>query len=398
MSTTTQKLRLAERMSRLGTEGAFEVLVRAQALEAQGREVVHLEIGEPDFRTADHIVEAAARALRDGWTHYGPAAGLPQLREAVAEDAGRRRGIAIDPAEVVVTPGAKPVMFFAILALVETGDEVLYPNPGFPIYESMIRFVSGRAIPYAFREEHDFDVDVEAILAQVTGRTRLIILNSPHNPTGGVMPRAQLAALARGLEAPGRDRVMVLSDEIYSRLIFEGEHASLAQFPGLRDRVIILDGFSKTYAMTGWRLGYGIMRADLAREIALLMTNSDSCTATFSQIAAVEALRGDQSPVDRMREEFRQRRSVIVEGLNKIPGFRCRKPHGAFYAFPNVTGTGRDSKSLASALLTEAGVACLSGTAFGAGGEGYLRFSFANSVENIQKALERIGAWAAKHP
>jgi len=398
MSTTTQKLRLAERMSRLGTEGAFEVLVRAQALEAQGREVVHLEIGEPDFRTADHIVEAAARALRDGWTHYGPAAGLPQLREAVAEDAGRRRGIAIDPAEVVVTPGAKPVMFFAILALVETGDEVLYPNPGFPIYESMIRFVGGRAIPYAFREDRDFEVDVEAILAQVTGRTRLIILNSPHNPTGGVMPRAQLAALARGLEAPGRDHVMILSDEIYSRLIFEGEHASLAQFPGLRDRVIILDGFSKTYAMTGWRLGYGIMRADLAREIALLMTNSDSCTATFSQIAAVEALLGDQSPVDRMREEFRQRRSVIVEGLNKIPGFRCRKPHGAFYAFPNITGTGRDSKSLASALLTEAGVACLSGTAFGAGGEGYLRFSFANSVENIQKALERIGAWAAKHP
>lgn len=396
MSTTAQKLRLAERMSRLGTEGAFEVLMRAQALEAQGREVVHLEIGEPDFRTADHIVEAAARALRDGWTHYGPAAGLPQLREAVAEDAGRRRGIAVNPAEVVVTPGAKPVMFFAILALVEAGDEVIYPNPGFPIYESMIRFVGGRAIPYAFREERDFDVDLEAILAQITGRTRLIILNSPHNPTGGVMPRAQLAALARGLAAPGRDHVMVLSDEIYSRLIFEGEHASLAQFPELRDRVIILDGFSKTYAMTGWRLGYGIMRADLAREIALLMTNSDSCTATFSQIAAVEALRGDQSPVDRMREEFRQRRTVIVEGLNRIPGFRCRKPHGAFYAFPNITGTGRDSKSLASALLTEAGVACLSGTAFGAWGEGYLRFSFANSVENIQKALERINAWAAK--
>lgn len=398
MSITTQKLRLAERMSRLGTEGAFEVLSRARALEAQGREVVHLEIGEPDFRTADHIIEAAARALRDGWTHYGPAAGLPELREAVAEDAGRRRGIAIDPAEVVVTPGAKPIMFFAILALVEAGDEVIYPNPGFPIYESMIRFVGARAVPYAFREERDFEVDVEAILAQVTERTRLIVLNSPHNPTGGVMPRAQLATLAKGLETPGRDHVMVLSDEIYNRLIFEGEHASLAQFPGMKERVIILDGFSKSYAMTGWRLGYGIMRADLAREIALLMTNSDSCTATFSQIAAVEALRGDQSPVDRMREEFRRRRSVTVEGLNKIPGFRCRQPHGAFYAFPNISGTGRDSRTLASALLTEAGVACLSGTAFGAGGEGYLRFSFANSVENIQKALERIGAWAAKNP
>ena len=398
MPTAAQKLRLAERMSRLGTEGAFDVLVRAQQLEAQGREIVHLEIGEPDFPTADHIIEAAARALRQGWTHYGPPAGLPQLREAVAEDAGRRRGISIDPAEVVITPGAKPIMFFAILALVEAGDEVLYPNPGFPIYESMIRFVGGRAVPYALREGHDFDVDIEAVLAKVTERTRLIILNSPHNPTGGVLPRAQLAALAAGLEAPGRQEVLVLSDEIYNRLIFEGEHASLAQFPAMKDRVIILDGFSKAYAMTGWRLGYGIMRADLARELTLLVTNANSCTASFEQIAAVEALRGDQAPVDRMCEEFRRRRSVIVDGLNRIPGFRCRQPHGAFYAFPNITGTGRDSRSLASALLTEAGVACLSGTAFGDWGEGYLRFSFANSVENLQKALDRIADWREKNP
>ena len=397
MLRTAQKLRLAERMSRLGTESAFEVLVRARELEARGSEIVHLEIGEPDFPTADHIVKAAQRALLEGWTHYGPPAGLPELRRAVAEDAGRRRGISIEPAEVVVTPGAKPIMFFAILALVDQDDEVLYPNPGFPIYESMIRFVGGRPLPYALREEHDFDVDAEAILAQITERTRLIILNSPHNPTGGVMRRETLAALAAGLEAPARRDVTVLSDEIYNRLIFEGEHASLTQFPGMKERTIILDGFSKAYAMTGWRLGYGIMRADLAEQVALLMTNSNSCTASFSQMAGIAALRGDQQCVERMREEFRRRRGVIVEGLDRIPGFRCRQPQGAFYAFPNITGTGRDSGSLADALLTEAGVACLSGTAFGEWGEGYLRFSFANSVENIRKALDRIEAWAKKN-
>ena len=397
MPTAARKIRLASRMSLLGTEGAFEVLVRARELEAQGREIVHLEIGEPDFPTAGHIIQAATRALGQGWTHYGPPAGLPELREAVAEDAGRRRGISVAPDEVVITPGAKPIMFFAILALIEDGDEVLYPNPGFPIYESMIRFVGGRAMPYALREDHDFDADPQAILAQVTERTRLIILNSPHNPTGGVMPREQLAALAAGLDAPGRHEALVLSDEIYNRLIYEGEHASLAQFPGMRERTIILDGFSKAYAMTGWRLGYGIMPPDLAREVALLMTNSNSCTASFSQIAAVQALRGDQSSVDRMREEFRKRRRMIVDGLNAIPGFRCRQPHGAFYAFPNITGTGRDSKSLANALLAEAGVACLSGTAFGGWGEGYLRFSFANSVGNLEKALDRIDAWVKKN-
>ena len=393
MTTVLNKLRLAERMSRLGTESAFEVLVRARELEARGNEIIHLEIGEPDFPTAPHIVEAAARALRDGWTHYGPPAGLPQLRQAVAEDVGTRRGIRVDPAEVVVTPGGKPIMFFTILALVDRDDEVLYPNPGFPIYESMIRFVDGRPVPYALPEARDFDVNVDEILGKITERTRLIILNSPHNPTGGVMGRAQIAALARALA--DRD-VFVLSDEIYSRLIFEGEHTSITQFPGMKERTIILDGFSKTFAMTGWRLGYGIMRPDLARQVALLMTNSNSCTAGFSQVAAVEALRGDQSGVDRMREEFRRRRAVIVEGLNKIPGFRCRTPHGAFYAFPNITGTGKSSKAMADGLLNEAGVACLSGTAFGDWGEGYLRFSYANSVENIQKALGRIEAWVRK--
>jgi len=394
MTTVASKLRLAERMSRLGTESAFDVLVRARELEARGKEIIHLEIGEPDFPTAPHIVEAAARALRDGWTHYGPPAGLPQLRQAIAEDVGARRGIRVDPAEVVVTPGGKPIMFFTILALVNRDDEVLFPNPGFPIYESMIRFVNGRPVPYALPEARDFDVNVEEILGKITDRTRLIILNSPQNPTGGVMGREQIAALARALAE--RD-VFVLSDEIYNRLIFEGEHSSITQFPGMKERTIILDGFSKTFAMTGWRLGFGVMRSDLARQVALLMTNSNSCTAGFTQVAAVEALRGDQSGVDRMREEFRRRRGVIVEGLNKIPGFRCRTPHGAFYVFPNITGTGKSSKAIADGLLNEAGVACLSGTAFGDWGEGYLRFSYANSVENIQKALERIEDWVRKN-
>jgi len=393
MPTTLPKLRLAEAMSRLGTETAFEVLVRAQQLERAGREIVHLEIGEPDFPTAPHIIEAAARALREGWTHYGPSAGLPQLREAVAEEVARRRGIPVDPSQVVVTPGGKPIMFFAILALVDRGDEVVYPNPGYPIYESMINFVGGRAVPYGFREDHDFDADVGEIIDKISDRTRLLILNSPQNPTGGVIPRDALAELARAVA--DRD-FFILSDEIYSRLIYEGAHTSIAQFPGFADRAIILDGFSKTYAMTGWRLGYGVMPPDLARQVTQLQTNATSCTASFTQVAGIAALRGDQSGVDAMREEFRRRRSVIVEGLNRIPGFRCRQPHGAFYVFPNITGTGRDSRTLANALLNEAGVACLSGTAFGAGGEGYLRFSFANSVENIQKALAWMGEWVKK--
>jgi len=395
MATVSSSLRLASRMNRLGTESAFEVLVRAKALEAQGKDIVHLEIGEPDFDTPANVVNAATKALHEGWTHYGPSAGLPQLREAAAADVARHLGISVDPSEVVITPGGKPIMFFTILALVEEGDEVLYPNPGFPIYESMIRFVGGKEVPYGLREEHDFDVNVDEILEKITDRTRLIILNSPHNPTGGVMERAEIERLAKVLA--DRD-IFILSDEIYDRLIYEGDHSSISQFPGMKEKTIILNGFSKTYAMTGWRMGYGIMRPDLAKQITLLMTNSNSCTASFTQMAGVEALCGSQDSVTNMREEFRRRRTVIVDGLNRIPGFKCRQPHGAFYVFPNIRGTGLTARPLADALLAEAGVACLWGTAFGAWGEGYLRFSFANSVENIKKALTRIEAWVAKHP
>jgi len=394
MSANTQAtVRLAERMSRLGTETAFEVLVRARALEAQGKEIIHLEIGEPDFSTPPNIVEAAARALRDGWTHYGPSAGLPQLREAVAEYTTAYAGFPVDPSEVVITPGGKPIMFFVILALAQRGDEVLYPNPGFPIYESMINFVGAKAVPYGLREDLDFGVDVEEIMDKITDHTRLLILNSPQNPTGGVISRESLQALADKLV--GRE-IAVLSDEIYHRLIYEGEHSSIAQLPGMKDWTIILNGFSKTYAMTGWRMGWGVMRPDLAKWVGQLMTNCNSCTASFSQMAGVEALRGDQSSVGVMREEFRRRRGVIVEGLNGIPGFSCRQPHGAFYVFPNIKETKWNSGKLADAILKEAGVACLAGTAFGAWGEGYLRFSFANSVENIRKALDWIGEWAKK--
>ena len=394
MSTETRKLRLADCMSRLGTESAFDVLVRARELEARGKEVIHLEIGEPDFPTAPNIIDAAKRALDHGWTHYGPPAGLPELRQAVAEDVGRRRGISVDPSEVVITPGAKPIMFYTILALVEPGDEVLYPDPGFPIYSSMINFVGATPVPYAMPEERGFDIDVKEIVGKISDRTRLMILNSPNNPTGGMVSRAEMETLVEALK--DRDLV-VLSDEIYSRLIYTGEHVSPAAFEELRDRVIILDGFSKTYAMTGWRLGYGVMRAGLAQQIALLMTNSNSCTASFTQMAGAEALRGDQSSVIAMLERFRQRREVIVDGLNRIRGFYCLKPRGAFYAFPNIKETGKSSIELADALLNEAGVACLSGTAFGRQGEGYLRFSFANSVENIRKALDRIDAWVRKN-
>jgi aspartate/methionine/tyrosine aminotransferase len=394
MSTETRKLLLAERMARLGNEGAFDVLVRARALEAQGKEIVHLEIGEPDFPTAPNILGAAKRALDNGWTHYGPPAGFPELRQAVAEDVGRRRGISVDASGVVITPGAKPIMFYTILALAGPGDEVLYPDPGFPIYASMINFVGAMPVPYALVEGRDFDIDVKEIVGKISDRTRLIILNSPNNPTGGMISRSEMEMLAAALK---EREVMVLSDEIYSRLIYSGDQMSPATFSELRDRVIILDGFSKTYAMTGWRLGYGVMRPDLAQQIALLMTNSNSCTASFTQMAGVEALRGDQSSVAAMLAEFHRRREVIVGGLNRIPGFRCREPRGAFYAFPNIEETGKRSHELADALLNEAGVACLSGTAFGEHGEGYLRFSFANSVQNIQKALERIDSWVRKN-
>ena len=381
-------------MERLGTETAFEVLVKAKALEAQGRDIVHLEIGEPDFDTPRNIIDAAVDALHKGFTHYGPSAGLMELREVIAQYVSETRRVNVTPDEVVVVPGGKPIIFFSILALAQEGDEVIYPNPGFPIYESMINYVGAKAVPIRLREELDFRLDVDELAGLINDRTRLIILNSPQNPTGGVLEEKDIDVIARTI---GDRNTMVLSDEIYSRLIFEGEHHSIMSIQGMKERTILLDGFSKTYAMTGWRMGYGVMRADLAAHIARLMTNSSSCTASFSQIAGIEALRGPQKSVDAMRAEFQKRRDVMVAGLNKIKGFSCRLPKGAFYVFPNITKTGWPSKKIADALLDDAGIAGLSGTAFGNFGEGYLRFSVANSIENIEKALERVNDWANKN-
>ncbi len=391
---TLYQLRLAERMSRLGTETAFEVLNKARALERLGKKIIHLEIGEPDFSTPANVVEAGIGALRQGWTHYGPSAGLPELRQAIAEEVARSRGVQVSSDEVVVVPGGKPIIFFTLLALAEAGDEVIFPNPGFPIYESMIHYAGARPVPIRLREEKDFGFDVDELASLISDRTRLIILNSPQNPTGGVLSKQDVHDIA---EVIGDRNIMVLSDEIYSRLLFEGEHYSIMSEPGFQERTILLDGFSKTYAMTGWRLGYGVMRADLATHIARLMTNSTSCTASFTQIAGVEAVRGDQSSVEQMRAEFQQRRDVFVAGLNRIKGFSCRLPKGAFYAFPNITKTGWSSKKLADALLEQAGVACLSGTSFGAFGEGYLRFSVANSLENLNQALAQIDQWTKQN-
>jgi aspartate aminotransferase len=391
---TQYELRLAGRMSRLGTETAFEVLNKARALERRGKEIIHLEIGEPDFDTPANIVEAGIGALQKGWTHYGPSAGLAELRQAVAEEVSRSRGVPVSSDEVVVVPGGKPIIFFTLLALADVGDEVIYPNPGFPIYESMIHYVGARAVPLRLHEEKDFGLDVDELASLINHRTKLIILNSPHNPTGGVLSEQDIREIA---EAIGERNILVLSDEIYSRLIFEGEHYSILSVPGFKERTILLDGFSKTYAMTGWRMGYGVMRPDLAPHIARLMTNSNSCTASFTQVAGIEAIRGDQSSVDHMRLEFQRRRDVFVKGLNGINGFSCRMPQGAFYVFPNVLKTGWKSNKLAEALLEEAGVACLSGTAFGEFGEGYLRFSVANSLANLHKALERIDQWTKRN-
>ena len=395
MPTSTQyELRLAGRMARLGTETAFEVLNKAKALEAQGKSIIHLEIGEPDFDTPSNVVEAAVDALHKGWTHYGPSAGLPALRQTIADYISRTRGITVTPDEVVVVPGGKPIMFYAILALIDEGDEVIYPNPGFPIYESMINYMGGKAVPIQLREERDFTLDVNELPALITDHTKLIILNSPQNPTGGVMPRKDIEQVAKII---GDRNILVLSDEIYSRLLFEGEHFSIAAVPGMKERTIILDGFSKTYAMTGWRMGYGVMRADLATHITRLMTNSNSCTASFTQVAGIEALTGDQSAVEHMCAAFKHRSEVFVAGLNKIKGFSCRQPKGAFYVFANITKTGWKSKPLADALLEQAGVAGLSGASFGKFGEGYLRFSVANSLENLQLALERIDKWTKQN-
>lgn len=380
-------MNFAPRMSRLGTESAFEVLARARALERQGRSIVHLEIGEPDFDTPEHIKEAAKKALDDGATHYGPSAGLPELREAIAKHVGETRGVPVSPEEVVVTPGAKPIMFFTILALVGEGDEAIYPNPGFPIYESVIRFAGGVPVPIPLREASGFGFDMAELERRVSPRTRLIIVNSPQNPTGGVLDAAQLDRVAAIARARG---IPVLADEIYRHFLYDGEFQSITTRPGMRELAIILDGFSKSYAMTGWRLGYGVMPVPLAEHVTRLMVNSASCTASFIQLAGVAALTGDQSPVGRMVAEFRRRRDLVVDGLNALPGVRCARPRGAFYVFPNITGTGRPSAEIAQRLLDEAGVATLSGTAFGEYGEGYLRLSYANSEANLRLALERM--------
>jgi aspartate/methionine/tyrosine aminotransferase len=386
-------MQLASAMSRIGTETAFEVLVRAKALEAQGRNIVHLEIGEPDFKTPRHIVDAAIQALDEGWTHYGPAQGLPELREAIADYVSASRGIPVDPDRVCVVPGGKPIIFFPMLALLEPGDEVIYPNPSFPIYESMIKFCGATPVPMPLLEERGFSFDLNLFRDKLSARTKMVLLNSPANPTGGVMPAEDIQAIAELLQ--DRD-VIVLSDEIYSRMSYGKQPVSIATLPGMQEKTIILDGFSKTYAMTGWRIGYGVMPEFLVGPVNTLMVNSNSCTASFTQRAAIAALRGPQEPAEAMIAEFRRRRDAFVSALNEIPGFRCALPEGAFYAFPNIEGTGWKSKPLADALLEQAGVACLSGTSFGAYGEGYIRFSYANSMENLMEAVRRVGAFLRK--
>ena len=380
-------MQLAERMARIGVESAFEVLVKARALEKQGHSVIHLEIGEPDFPTPAHVVEAGKRALDEGWTKYGPTQGLPELRESIAAYISRTRRIKVGPESVCVVPGGKPIMYFTMIALLEAGDEVIYPNPGFPIYESMIRFQGAVPVPVPLVEERGFSFDLDVLESRLTDKTKLVILNSPQNPTGGIIPAEDVRRLAEMLRK--RD-VMVLSDEIYSRICYDGEPVSIASFDGMLEKTIILDGFSKTYSMTGWRLGYGVMPTWLADAVIKLMVNSNSCTASFTQRAGIAALEGPQDAVTAMVAEFRRRRDAICKGLNEIPGFRCRVPAGAFYVFPNVTSTGMASKALADLLLYEAGVASLDGGCFGSFGEGYLRFSYANSLENIMEAVERI--------
>jgi aspartate aminotransferase len=380
-------MEFAERMSRLGTESAFEVLARAKALERQGKEIIHLEIGEPDFDTPKHIREAGKRALDSGATHYGPAAGLPELREAIVKDVEGTRSLPVTSDEIVVTPGAKPIMYFVITALVNPGDEVVHPNPGFPIYESVINFVGGKPMPIPLREESGFGFDLDVLEKSVSRKTKLIIINSPQNPTGGVLEVDQLGRIA---EIAKHYRIPVLADEIYKAFLYEGEFASITRFPGMKGLVIILDGFSKAYAMTGWRLGYGVMPVALAEHVTRLMVNSNSCTASFTQHAGIAALQGDQTPVTEMVAEFKRRRDVLVAGLNRLPGVSCRSPRGAFYVFPNVKARKRPSTEIAEALLQEAGVAVLGGSAFGQYGEGYLRLSYASSEANLKKALERM--------
>lgn len=378
---------LAQRMKRLGTETAFEVLAKAKAMEAEGRDVVHLEIGEPDFDTPRNIIDAAIKALNEGFTHYGPSAGLPDARKTFAEFITKDRGVEVGPENIVITPGAKPILFFSILALCDKGDEVIYPNPGFPIYESVINFVGAKPVPIPLREEKAFSFDLEEMKGLVNDKTKLMIINSPQNPTGGVLTPEDMKGIA---ELAEKHDAWILSDEVYSKMVYEGEHVSIYDYPEVKDRTILLEGHSKTYAMTGWRLGYGIMPPALAEQISKLQTNSNSCTASYTQMAGIEAITGDQTESRKMMAEFKARRDLIVDGLNKIPGFKCLKPKGAFYVFPNITGTGMKSKQIEEYLLEKAGVAGLSGTSFGKYGEGYLRFSYANSQENLKKALAKI--------
>ena len=382
-------MRLADRMNQLGTETAFEVFAKAQKLASQGRDIVHLHIGAPDFPTPAHIVEAGEKALRDGWHKYTPAKGILELREAVCEDITQHRGAQVHPDHVLIAPGGKPTMFYAIMMFGEPGAEILYPNPGFPIYESMIHWSGATPVPIELREESGFSFDADTVLAQITPKTRLMILNTPANPTGGVVPREQMDRLARGLEQ--HPDVVILCDEIYARLIYDGEeHVSILNYDSLRERAILLDGWSKTYAMTGWRLGYGVWPSSLIDAAERIQINTTSCANAATQVAAIEALRGPQAEVDRMTAAFDERRKIIHAELNDIPGFTCVMPKGAFYAFPNTSGTGVSSRELEERFLHDAGVACLSGTSFGALGEGYMRFSYANSAENIREGLRRV--------
>lgn len=388
---------IASRIERLGTETAFEVLARAKALEAKGRDIIHLEIGEPDFDTPANIIEAAKRALDEGWTHYGPSAGLPQARTAIAEYFNRTRSISKYTAEhVIVTPGAKPIIFFGLQATIEPGDEVIYPNPGFPIYESVINYLGAKPVPLPLREEKEFRFELADLEARITPKTRMIIINSPQNPTGGVLTYEDLAGIA---ELAVRHNIIVFADEIYSQIMYDGQrHYSITQFEGMEERTIVLDGFSKTFAMTGWRLGYGLMPPSLAKVVARLQTNCTSCAPSFTQIAGIEAMSERTLPaVAGFVEEFRRRRDAIVAGLNALPGIRCHMPKGAFYVFPNISGTGMRSSEFADFMLEHVGVACLSGTSFGSEGEGFVRFSYANSLENIQRTIERMEVALSKH-
>jgi len=386
-------MKLSEKMTRLGTETAFQVLAKAQTLEAKGMDVVHLEIGEPDFDTPQNIRNAATEALDKGYTHYCNSQGLLPLRVEIAKEMERTRGVPVDPDRVIVTPGAKPIMFYSILALLDKGDEAIYPNPLYPIYESMINFTGAKAVPVPLREELDFRFDIDELRSKVTSRTKFIILNSPHNPTGGVLEENDIRAIA---EIAQKNNIIVLSDEVYEHIIYEGKPFSIASLPGMLDRTILLNGFSKTYAMTGWRLGYAVMPPELVEPVVRLITNSVSCTAPFIQYAGIEALTGPQDSVPKMVNEFRKRRDLIVDGLNQIPGISCRRPKGAFYVFPNVRKLGVDCNRFADYLLNEAGVATLPGTHFGKYGEDYLRLSYATSLENIKKGLERINSAAVK--